>query len=110
VEFRVSDVCRGMGGGRYIAQYHAEVDAAPGDGSAVVEVISTIPQDADPELLGHTVEYIRRGAESVLRPLGLGARLKLHRLAIRDVDCYPPRFERATANGLTAALAADVNA
>jgi hypothetical protein len=109
MEFRVSDVCQTASGGSYVVKYHAEVEAAPDAGPVVVEVISTVPEDADPELLRQTVEYIRRGAESVLRPRGLGARLKLHRLVIHDVDCKPPRFERATAEGLASALADDAN-
>jgi hypothetical protein len=106
VEFRVSDVCQTASGGSYVVRYHAEVETAPGDGAAVVEVVSTIPEDADAEALGHVIEYIRRGAELVLRPLGLRARLKLHRLVIHDVDCNPRRFEGATAKGLASALRA----
>jgi hypothetical protein len=110
VEFRVSDVRQTASGGSYVVRYHAEVEAAPGDGSAIIEVVSTIPEDADPELLSHTIEYIRRGAESVLRPLGLWACLKLHRLVIHDVDCNPRRFEGATAEGLASALEAHPSA
>jgi hypothetical protein len=106
VEFRVSDVCQAASGGSYVVRYHAEVEATPGDGSAVVEVVSTIPEDADAEPLSHTIDSIRRGAESVLRPLGLRARLKLHRLVIHDVDCNPRRVEGATVKGLASALGA----
>jgi hypothetical protein len=87
VGYCVPDVRQGASGGSDVVSDRAEVEAAPGDGPAVVEVVSTRPEDADPVLLDHTIEWIRRGAESVLRPLGLGARIRLYRLAIHDVDC-----------------------
>jgi hypothetical protein len=110
VEFCVRDVRQGASGGSYVVSYRAEVEAAPGDGPAVVEVVSTIPEDADPVLLDHTIECIRRGAESVLRPLGLGARIRLYRLAIHDVVCNPRKYESATAEALTSALGAESSA
>jgi hypothetical protein len=110
VELCVRDVRQGTSGGSCVVSYRAEVEAAPGDGPAVVEVVSTIPEGADPVLLGHTIECIRRGAESVLRPLGLGARIRLYRLAIHDVVCNPRKYESATAEALTSALAAESSA
>jgi hypothetical protein len=95
VEYRVSDVCQTASGGSYVVKYHAEVQAAPGDGTAIIEVVSTIPE---------ALEFIRRGAESVLQPRGLRARLRLHRLAIHDVDCRPHRYENATAKALAHVL------
>jgi|GEM_PF-3506268 len=55
----------------------------------VIEVVSTVPEDADPELLRRTIEHIRRGAEAVQRPRDQAAQLKLHRLFILDVDFIP---------------------
>jgi hypothetical protein len=110
VEFCARDVRQGASGGSYVVSYRAEVEAAPGDGSAVVEVVCTTPEDADPVLLDHTIEYIQRGAETVLRPLGLWARLRLYRLAIHHVDCNPRKYESATAEGLASALGAEASA
>jgi hypothetical protein len=59
VGFFVLDVRQGASGGSYVVSYRAEVEAAPGDASAVVEVVSTIPEDAHPVSLSHTIEYIR---------------------------------------------------
>ena len=72
VGFCVRDVRQGASGGSYVVSDRAEVEAAPGDGPAVVEVVSTRPEDADPVLLVHSIECIRRGAESVLRPSAWG--------------------------------------
>jgi hypothetical protein len=101
----ISDVCLSASSGSYIAKYHAEVQLDSGEGDAMIEVITTVPENADPRLLQATVASIRRGAASVLRPRGLRAHIRLHNLAIHDVDCRPPKYEAATAEALARALA-----
>jgi hypothetical protein len=105
MQFRVSEVRQRASGGSTVVKYFAEVDFAPGEGTAIVSVESTIPDDADAELLRQTVDAIRRGAESALRPLGLNAKIGLRELFIHDVDCSPDRFEKVTAEKLAVALA-----
>ena len=76
MEYQVSDVRQTASGGSYVVKYLAEVDTAPGDGIATVEVISTLPEDADPALLRDTVEFID-GQKSNVR----GGRVPLHCVA-----------------------------
>ena len=105
MDFSVSDVCQSSSGGSYVVKYLAEVEIFPGNGTAMIQVESTIPDAADSEVVGRVVDYIRRGAESVLRPRRLRAVMKLHHLVIHPVDCHPPRFQDATSRGLARALA-----
>lgn len=96
MEYRVSDKCQSASGGSYIAKYWAEVTVIAGDGEVSIEVVSTIPQDADPDLLSDTIEHIRRGAEEVAQPRALRATIVLHELVIHDVDCKPFKYQKAT--------------
>lgn len=110
MEYSVSDICLTASSGSYIVEYQAEVELDSGDGDAMIEVITTVPENADPSLFQATVASIRRGATSVLRPRGLRAHIRLHNLAIHDVDCRPPKYEAATAEALARALADKVQA
>lgn len=105
VEFRVRDVSQRASGGSYLVKYVCEVELTPGIGVTHLEVVNTVPENVDSELLRLTVEHIRRGADSVLSSAGLGARLKLRDLHIHDVDCKPYRFETPTAEGLSRLIA-----
>lgn len=104
MEFRVSRVKQGASGGSSVVKYSAEVEVRPGTGRVEIELVSTFPDDPDHESLSHTIEFIRRGAVSVLQPRGLDGVLRLHPLVIHDVDCRPNLFEIATAEELTRLL------
>ena len=91
----------------YIVKYVAEVEVTPGNLRVVVEVLSTVPDDADPTLVADAADAadaIRRGAESVLHPRGSGAIMRLQGLCIHDVDFAPRKFEQHTAEELSRAI------
>lgn len=90
----------------FIVKYVAVVDVTPGQPRVVVEVLSTVPEDADPTLVAEAVDAIRRGAKSVLHPRGSGAIMRLQGLCIHDVDFAPLKFEQCTAEELSRALGA----
>jgi hypothetical protein len=104
MEVRANDKCQTASGGSYVAKYLAEVEVCPGRGIASLEVVNTLPDPPDPELLQLTLNHIRRGAESVLSANGMNARLKLHDLVIHDVDCKPARYEQLTVEAFTRAI------
>ena len=91
----------------YIVKYDAEVEVTPDDPRVVIDVLSTIPDDADPMLVTEAADAIRRGAEGALHPRGSGATMRLRGLCIHDVDFAPREFERHTAEELSRALEAD---
>jgi hypothetical protein len=104
LEFRVSDILQYASGGSYVVKYDAQVELVRGDSSVVIEVVSTVPLHARVSEVQQAVDYTKRGVETVLRPLGLGAQMRLSRLFIHDVDFKPRKFEAATISALTQAL------
>ena len=91
----------------YIVKYDAEVEVTLDDLRVAVDVLSTVPDDADPALVAKAADAVRRGAESVLHPRRAGAIMRLRGLCIHDVDFAPRKFERHTAEDLSQALDAD---
>lgn len=104
MELRVKRAQQFASGGSYFVKYVADVEVRPGRGEVKIELVSTVPENPDHELLSHSIEFIRRGAVSVLQPRGLDGVLRLHPLMIHDVDCRPNLFELATAEELTRLL------
>jgi hypothetical protein len=86
--------------------YEADVDLVPGD--VQVEVVSADPPNPDPTAVARAKDAIRRGAEQVLQPRGLGAIIHVRRIVIHPVDFKPRRFELHTAEELCRLLAAGV--
>lgn len=104
MEFNVADECLTASGGSFRVNYQCQVKVEPGDGEVEIVVASTLPENPSPELLRGSIEYIRRGAEEVLRTRGLRAVLRIQNLLIHDVDCWPPRYAKPTAEGLKQCL------
>ena len=104
LEFRVSDIQQSASGGSYVVKYDTEIELVRGVSSVVIEVASTNPTHARASEVQQAVDYIKCGVENVLQPLGFGARVRLNRLVIHDVDFKPRKFEAATVKALTQAL------
>lgn len=68
-------------------------------GGSGVQVLGSQPSDA-PDFYREAAESIRRGAEQVLNPMGLGAVIRIRRIVLHDVDFKPRKFERFTAEEL----------
>lgn len=103
MQLRVSHV-RQCGPFSFIVKYLAEVEMMPGESGLSIFVMSTVPDDADPELVAEAAESIRRGAESILQPRGVGAKLSLQGLCIHEVDFSPQKFEHIIAEEISRAL------
>ena len=82
-------------GGSYVVIYEADVELSSSSG-VVVNVSGVEPADTDPLLVEEARSAILRGAEKVLVPLGKGAEICVHRLAINVSDFKPGWFERFT--------------
>lgn len=95
---------RQCGAFSFIAKYAAEVEVTPGRLRVLVDVLSTVPGDADPALVAEATDAIRRGVESVLHARGSGAILRVHGLCINGADFAPRKLEQYTAEELTRAL------
>jgi hypothetical protein len=102
LELRVHKVCQTASGGSHVTIYEADIELVAG---GVVEVVSPYPEDADPADVDRAKEAIRRGAEEVLRPRGLGAIIRVGRVVIHPIDFKPRRFEQYTVEELRRVLA-----
>ncbi|MCA9237989.1 MAG: hypothetical protein KDA44_21095 [Planctomycetales bacterium] len=83
------------------------MEVTASDLRVLVNVLSTVPDDAEPTLVAEVADAIRRGAESALHSRGTGAIIRLRELAIHDVDCSLQKFEEHTAQELKQALEDD---
>lgn len=98
MELRVRKVMQAASGGSHVTIYEAEVELTHGD--VRVEVTGVSPRDAEPEAVARAAQAIRAGAETVLRPRGLGAIIRVSRLVVHPIDFKPREFERHTAEEL----------
>lgn len=98
MELRVHKVAQAASGGSHVTIYDADIELVSGQPG--VQVLGSEPRDALPGLYQEAAESIRRGAEHVLRPLGLGAVIRISRLVLHPVDFKPRKFEQYTAEAL----------
>lgn len=98
MELRVHKVLLTASGGSHVTIYDAEVELVPG--SASVQVLGAEPPYALPGHYQQATEAIRKGAEQVLGPSGMGAVIRITRLVLHPVDFKPREFERCTAEEL----------
>jgi hypothetical protein len=105
LELQVHKVEQASSGGDHVTIYEAEVDLIPG--SSGVEIQGVRPDDAAPGAAEAAAAAICRGAERVLRPLGLGAVIRLVRIVIHPVDFKPSKFELYTTEELGRLLRAN---
>jgi hypothetical protein len=103
LELRVNKVAQAASGGSHVTIYEADVKLVPGGSD--VQVVGMPQKDALPGAAEAAAEAIRRGAEHVLRPLGLGAIIRVGRIVLHPVDFKPRRFEQYTAEELRRLLA-----
>lgn len=96
-KFTVSDIRQCASGDSTVIKYLAELTTFSGDGNVTVRVLSTIPVTAAAYLLEAACEFVRLGAQDVLREYQLDGELILSDVLIHDVDCIPLRFRSATA-------------
>jgi hypothetical protein len=109
MKYSVCETRQTSGGGDYIVKYDADLELLPNGTGIVVEVLSTIPANADPKRVEITRQCIRKGVEAALESRGQGCILRLSGLAIHPVDFKPKRFEQVTSHELLQALAATKN-
>jgi hypothetical protein len=102
MELRVHKVAQAASGGSHVTIYEAEIDLAPG--SVEVEILGVHPKDAFPDAVAAAREAIRRGAERVVQPRGLGAVIRVQRVVVHPVDFKPSKFALYTAEELTRVL------
>jgi hypothetical protein len=98
--FDVRDMCLTASGGSYIVKYSAELLTSPGAGEVSVNVVNTIPDTVDDELMKLSVDQIRLGVSEVLEEQQLNGVLTLKDLVIHDVDCKPHKFRRPTSDAI----------
>lgn len=94
--------------GQHITVYDAEVELITGESSIEVEhiqVVSSMPMEADPEDLEAACRAILQGVTEVLAPRGLGAHLKVTRLLLHPVDFRAEQFRIQTVRALSQLLA-----
>jgi hypothetical protein len=98
LELRVHKVQQAASGGSHVTIYEADVEFV--SGTAGVHVLGSEPRDALPGCYQLAIESIRKAAEQVLGPLGLGAIIRIGRIVLHPVDFKPRRFEQYTAEEL----------
>jgi hypothetical protein len=103
LKLRVRKVAQAASGGSHVTIYEAEVELVSGE--VQVEVLGVEPKEALPVEVDAARDAIRRGAEQVLQPRGLGAIIRVERLVIHPVDFKSRQFERYTAEALQRLLA-----
>lgn len=104
MELIVNEIRQGASGGSFVAIYRATLNIELGDASSQIQVVNTIPTDADPDLLQASIEHIVRGIDSVLKPRGQFGLLVIYDLWIHDTDCNPRKYESVTEAELTKLL------
>jgi hypothetical protein len=98
LELRVHKVQQAASGGSHVTIYEADVEFV--SGSAGVQVLGSEPRDGLPGCYQQAVESIRKRAEQVLGPLGVGAVIRIGRIVLHPVDFKPRKFELYTAEEL----------
>lgn len=98
MQLSVRKVAQAASGGSHVTIYEADVEFVTG-GSGV-QVFGSEPRDALPGYYQEAAEAIRKGAEQVLGPLGLGAVIRIGRIVLHPVDFKPRKFEQYTAEEL----------
>jgi hypothetical protein len=96
MKLHVHKVALFASGGSHVTIYDAEVEI----GGTGVRVIGTEPSGTVPGSYQEATEAIRRGAEQVLGPLGVGAIIRISRIILHPVDFNPRKFEMYTAEQL----------
>jgi hypothetical protein len=102
MQLRVHKVVQAASGGSHVTIYEAEIEIVPG--GVQVEILGVYPEDAFPEGVDAARDAIRRGAERVLQPRGLGAIIRVQRVVIHPVDFKAKKFEQYTVEELTRLL------
>jgi hypothetical protein len=98
LKLRVNKVVQFASGGSHYTVYDADVEFITGRPG--VQVIGTEPQDSLPGSYQDAANSIRRGAEHVLDPLGMGALIRIVRIVLHPVDFKPRKFEQFTTEEL----------
>lgn len=93
-EIRLNEVHQEASGGSHVAKYDSIVVLHPNDANVSVDVISTFPDDVDPEDVQLVTEHVCRGAKTALGDLG--ATIRLENLVIHPVDFNPLKYEQYT--------------
>jgi hypothetical protein len=106
VELRVHKVRQMASGASYVAISEADVELSTANPDIAVEVVSVRPADAQADKVAAARGAIRAGAESVLRPRGLGAVIRVRGLVVHPVDFSPARYEMHTSEELLLLLPA----
>lgn len=107
MKLEVNKVALFASGGSHVTIYQAEIEFL--SGRTAVEVDTTAvrePGDVFPGTLSVAADGIRRGAERVLTPLGMGAVIRVNSITLHPVDFKPSKFERYTAEEIARLLAA----
>jgi len=97
MDIQVSRSCVAASSGSFVVKFEAAVELLATERKVYVEIVSVLPPDADPRWVDNARESIRRGAESVLTPLGMGATICVRRVVIHPVDFKPAKYEQFTA-------------
>lgn len=108
MELVINEIRQGASSGSCVAHYRATLTIKSGDAPSQIQVVNTIPTDADPDLLQSSIEHIARGIDSVLKPRGQFGLLNIYDLWIHDTDCNPRKYESVTEAELTKLLAGSV--
>jgi hypothetical protein len=103
MELHVHKVQQAASGGSHVTIFDADIEFS--DNGVQVEIIRA-DSKADAADVEAARSAIRRGAERVLQPLGMGAIIRVGRLVVHAVDFKPKMFERYTAEELAQVLAA----
>lgn len=98
LELRINKVQQTASGGSHVTIYEGAVEFVAA--SAGVQVLCSEPPDSLTGYYQQAIDSIRKGAESVLGPLGLGAVIQIGRIVLHPVDFKPRKFEQYTAEEL----------
>jgi hypothetical protein len=101
VEIKVHEVCQ-TSGLDFVVIFDASMDLIQGQDE--VEILSVSVRAGDDSLAERAANSIKRGILAVLRPLGLGATVRISSLVLHPVDFSEKKFERFTAEYLTRAI------
>lgn len=105
MNYSVSESRQTSGGGDYIVKYDADVELLSHGRDITVEVLSTVPPNAEPRRIEEIRECIQRGVELAMGANGQGCVMRLSKLAVHPVDFKPTKFEEITARELRRAIA-----
>jgi len=104
VTFNVSEVCQTASGGSYFVKYQARVPEEPH--LKAVYIKSTVPADADNELLQSGQQAMARGTAKALSAMGQGFDLTVTDFVVHPIDFKPSKVEQFTQQAVTEALQA----